>query len=152
MSEDDPHQHQAAKGIEFFDSLLHWFPRSLVCKPGSVSAVLLQTMGLYVLPGLRILLQICIPERKRFQLRALEYLIVMAACIREKAGESHVRSTLEFHLEFVACRPLCECLTSPNWLFAKWAEIARTVHKQHWHMNAIPRVRAQTHDAFSLRR
>jgi hypothetical protein len=58
-------------------------------------------MRRYVLPGLRILLQIGIPERKRFELRVLEYLNMMA-CIPKKAGESHVRSTRELHLVFVA--------------------------------------------------
>src|SRR5439155_9641709 len=108
-------------------------------------------MGLYVLPGLRILLQICIPERKRFELRALEYLNTMAF-IPKEAGESHVRSALEFHLVFIARGSFCECLTSPNRLLAKRTVIARTVHNQHWHTNGIPGVRPQPHDAFSLRR
>src|SRR5216684_4967357 len=108
-------------------------------------------MGLYVLPGFRVFLQICIPECKRLELRALEYLNTMAF-IPKEAGESHVRSPLEFHLVFIARGSFCKCLTSPNRLLAKRTVIARTVHKQRWHMNGIPGVRAQPHDAFSLRR
>src|SRR5712672_4790687 len=108
-------------------------------------------MGLDVLPGVRILLQIGVPERERFELRALEYLNTMAF-IPKEAGESHVGSALEFHLVFIARGSFCKCLTSPNRLLAKWTVIARTVHKQHWHMKGIPRVHAQPHDAFSLRR
>src|ERR1700730_10607525 len=122
----------------------------LVCKPGKVSAELLQTVGLDVLHSLRILLQICIPKRQRFELRALEYRNTVVF-VPKKAGESHVRSALKFHLVLVARGRLCECLTSPNWLLAKRTEIARTVHKQHGHMNGVPRVRAQPHDSFSLR-
>src|SRR5580658_808852 len=108
-------------------------------------------MGHDVLPGLRIVPQICIPERQCFEFRALKDPTPMAAT-RKRGGESHVRSALEFHLIFVACGRLCECLTSPNWLLAKWPEIVRTEHKQHWQTKRVPRVRAQTHQAFSLRR
>src|ERR1700686_5455133 len=109
-------------------------------------------MGFYVLPRLGIFFQKRIPERKRFEVRALEHLMAVTAHNRNKTGESHVRSTLQFHLVFVAGWSLFECLASPKRLLAKGAEIARTVHQQHGQMNSIPRVRAQTHDAFSLRR
>src|SRR5580704_3489349 len=108
-------------------------------------------MRLYVLLGFCILPQICIPEGQGFELGALEYFNAMASA-RKRGGESHVRSTFEFDLVFVPRGRFFERLTSPNWLLAKWPEVARTEHKQHGHMKPIPRVRAQAHDAFSLRR
>src|SRR5215469_570953 len=105
-----------------------------------------------ILPSLRILLQVGIPECERLKLRALQDLYAMTS-IANKPGESHVRSTLEFHLVFVARRGhFRESLATPGRRFAKWAEVARTVHQQHRYSNFIPRVLAEPHNAFSLRR
>src|SRR5258708_11666363 len=94
-------------------------------------------MGLYVLPGLRILLQICIPERKRFELRALEYLNTMAF-IPKQARESHVRSALEFHLVFVAGGAPFACLPFPHQVLPPNARLSPTAQYHRLHMNAVP--------------
>ena len=65
------------------------------------------------IPGFRELLQIGIPERKSFELRALEDFILNTSATG-RTGKPHVRSALEFHLVFIAGGSLLEGLASPN--------------------------------------
>src|ERR1700721_769796 len=106
-------------------------------------------MELQILPGPWIVPQIGIPEGQRFEFRALKYLNPVAAP-GKRGGESHVRSTLEFHLIFVARGRLFEGLTSPNWLLAKRPEIARTVQQSHGPARGVPRKRRGAHEPCSL--
>ena len=149
MSARDPHQHQAAKGIEFFYSTWHVARDHLLANRAASP------------------LYFCKPWDST-------YCLAFGSCFKYASQNASVSSFAHWNTstrwlppEKGAANPMCvppssstsyllpagafsNGLTSPNWLLAKWPEIARTVHKQHGHTKPIPRVRAQTHNAFSL--
>jgi len=62
---------------------------------------------------------------------------------RRAKSQCGVPPTSSNTLVFVARGSFCECLQFANWLPRQMAEIARTVHEEHWQMTAsIPTVRA----------